>query len=175
MAGLCEEQVIRLRSREEDRGCRLLLLKVNFNDSVHATAGLFILQVCVWEGSGLQGEFFLLWGCEWHKSCSEKLAGKSLGPSSVVSAVFPAEVNTGEEEVAACLQKSDKTIGKASSSQRRAVLFIYLFCSFFLKKIYFYFILLYNTVLVLPYIDMNPPQVYMRSQGRNALKSIIVA
>ena len=28
----------------------------------------------------------------------------------------------------------------------------------------FYFILLYNTVLVLPYIDMNPPQVYMCSQ-----------
>ena len=28
----------------------------------------------------------------------------------------------------------------------------------------FYFILLYNTVLVLPYIDMNPPQVYMSSQ-----------
>ena len=28
----------------------------------------------------------------------------------------------------------------------------------------FYFILLYNTVLVLPYIDMNPPWVYMRSQ-----------
>ena len=24
----------------------------------------------------------------------------------------------------------------------------------------FYFILLYNTVLVLPYIDMNPPRVY---------------
>ena len=34
----------------------------------------------------------------------------------------------------------------------------------FLKKIfYFYFILLYNTVLVLPYIDMNPPRVYMSS------------
>ena len=29
---------------------------------------------------------------------------------------------------------------------------------------YFYFILLYNTVLVLPYIDMNPLWVYMRSQ-----------
>ena len=29
---------------------------------------------------------------------------------------------------------------------------------------YFYFILLYNTVLVLPYIDMNPPRVYMSSQ-----------
>ena len=46
------------------------------------------------------------------------------------------------------------------------------FCFFFLNKdsffqnlnFYFYFILLYNTVLVLPYIDMNLPQVYMRSQ-----------
>ena len=28
----------------------------------------------------------------------------------------------------------------------------------------FIFILLYNTALVLPYIDMNPPRVYMRSQ-----------
>ena len=28
----------------------------------------------------------------------------------------------------------------------------------------FYFISLYNTVLVLPYIDMNPPWVYMSSQ-----------
>ena len=30
---------------------------------------------------------------------------------------------------------------------------------------FFYFILLYNTVLVFPYIDMNPPQVYMSSQS----------
>ena len=30
---------------------------------------------------------------------------------------------------------------------------------------YFYFILLYNTVLVLPYIDMNQPRVYMSSQS----------
>ena len=29
----------------------------------------------------------------------------------------------------------------------------------------FYFILLYNTVLVLPYIDMNLPQVHMSSQS----------
>ena len=35
---------------------------------------------------------------------------------------------------------------------------------FFFFNFYFYFILLYNTVLVLPYIDMNPPRVYMRSQ-----------
>ena len=37
----------------------------------------------------------------------------------------------------------------------------YLFFFYF----YFYFILLYNTVLVLPYIDMNPPQVYMSSRS----------
>ena len=37
------------------------------------------------------------------------------------------------------------------------LLFIYF------KKFYVYFNLLYNTVLVLPYIDMNPPQVYMSS------------
>ena len=40
---------------------------------------------------------------------------------------------------------------------------VILFYLFFLN-FYFYFILLYNTVLVLPYIDMNPPWVYMRSQ-----------
>ena len=41
------------------------------------------------------------------------------------------------------------------------------FCFFFnfnFFNFYFYFILLCNTVLVLPYIDMNPPWVYMRSQ-----------
>ena len=41
--------------------------------------------------------------------------------------------------------------------------FLQFFCAFFLK-INFYFILLYNTVLVLTYIDMNPPRVYMSSQ-----------
>ena len=35
---------------------------------------------------------------------------------------------------------------------------------FFFFNFYFYFILLYNTVLVLPYTDMNPPWVYMSSQ-----------
>ena len=29
----------------------------------------------------------------------------------------------------------------------------------------YFFILLYNTVLVLPYTDMNPPRVYMSSQS----------
>ena len=36
---------------------------------------------------------------------------------------------------------------------------------FLIFNFYFYFILLYNTVLVLPYIDMNQPQVYMSSQS----------
>ena len=40
-----------------------------------------------------------------------------------------------------------------------------LFSGSFFFKFYFYFILLYNTVLVLPYIDMNSPQVYMSSQS----------
>ena len=35
----------------------------------------------------------------------------------------------------------------------------------FLKKNYFYFILLYNAVLVWPYIDMNQPRVSMSSQS----------
>ena len=41
--------------------------------------------------------------------------------------------------------------------------FLFLFC--FVSKFYFYFILFYNTVLVLPYIDMNPPLVYTSSQS----------
>ena len=39
----------------------------------------------------------------------------------------------------------------------------------FFFNFYFYFILLYNTVLVLLYIDMNPPRVYMRSQKWTSL------
>ena len=35
---------------------------------------------------------------------------------------------------------------------------------FLILNFYFYFILLYNTVLILAYIDMNPPQVYISSQ-----------
>ena len=30
---------------------------------------------------------------------------------------------------------------------------------------FFYFILLYNSVLVLPYINMNPSRVYLSSQS----------
>ena len=33
------------------------------------------------------------------------------------------------------------------------------------NNFFFYFILLYNTVLVLPYINMNPPRVYTCSQS----------
>ena len=41
------------------------------------------------------------------------------------------------------------------------------FFNLFLKLLFFkfYFILLYNNVLVLPYINMNPPRVYMCSQS----------
>ena len=39
------------------------------------------------------------------------------------------------------------------------------FFYFYFFIFYFYFILLYTSVLVLPYIDMNPPQVYMSSQS----------
>ena len=41
---------------------------------------------------------------------------------------------------------------------------------FFFFNFYFYFILLYNTVLVLPYIDMNQPRVYMSSQSWTPLR-----
>ena len=54
----------------------------------------------------------------------------------------------------------EKLLMKAHIYQSRVCLFFFRF----FKKFYFYFILLYNTVLVLPYIDMNPPQVYMSSQ-----------
>ena len=40
----------------------------------------------------------------------------------------------------------------------RGDFFIFLFLFLFFLTFYFYFILLYNTVLVLPYIDMNPPR-----------------
>ena len=45
-----------------------------------------------------------------------------------------------------------------------------LLCSFFFN-FNFYFILLYNTVLVLPYIDMNLPRVYTSSQSGIPLPS----
>ena len=42
---------------------------------------------------------------------------------------------------------------------------------FFLFFMFYFIFLLYNTVLVLPYIDMNPPQVYMSSQPWTPLPS----
>ena len=39
------------------------------------------------------------------------------------------------------------------------------FFNFYFFNFYFYFTLLYNTVSVLPYIEMNPPRVYMSSQS----------
>ena len=36
---------------------------------------------------------------------------------------------------------------------------------FFFLSVCFFFLFLYNTVLVLPYINMNPPRVYMSSQS----------
>ena len=53
-------------------------------------------------------------------------------------------------------------------------IFFYFFSLFF-KNFYFYFILLYNTVLVLPYIDMNPPRVYMSSQSWTPLPPHIIS
>ena len=44
------------------------------------------------------------------------------------------------------------------------------FLSFF--NFYFYFILLYNTVLVLPYINMNPPRLYMCSPSGTPLPPV---
>ena len=48
---------------------------------------------------------------------------------------------------------------------------IFYFSFIYFKNFYFYFILVYNTVLVLPYIDMNPPRVYMSSQSWTPLPS----
>ena len=52
-----------------------------------------------------------------------------------------------------------------AKSQTRLSTHTAMFHSLFTFLLFFYFyFLLYNTVLVLPYIDMNPPQVYMSSQ-----------
>ena len=61
---------------------------------------------------------------------------------------------------------NDDTIGKVKTSYSESAYEMYYFSFYFFIffNFYFYFILLYNTVLVLPYIDMNPPRVYMRSQ-----------
>ena len=46
-------------------------------------------------------------------------------------------------------------------------LFLFLFYFIYL---FFYFILLYNTVLVLPYIDMNPP-LFLKLKDETSVKS----
>ena len=50
---------------------------------------------------------------------------------------------------------------EAAAEVRKVLGFVLMTLAFF----FFNFILLYNTVLVLPYIDMNPPWVYMSSQS----------
>ena len=57
-------------------------------------------------------------------------------------------------------------LGGVSETVLKECAFCYLFfyfCSLFFIKNFFF--LLYNTVLVLPYIDMNLPRVYMSSQS----------
>ena len=67
-----------------------------------------------------------------------------------------------EKEKLSCVIKSLENWVSVVSVKKKHCFFTFNFpTSFFLKKIYFYFILLCNTVLVLPYIDMNPPRVYM--------------
>ena len=44
-------------------------------------------------------------------------------------------------------------------------------CHIIFLLFFLFFFLLYNTVLVLPYIDMNPPRVYMSSQSWTPLPS----
>ena len=49
------------------------------------------------------------------------------------------------------------------------------FYFYYFFNFYFYFILLYHTVLVLPYIDMSLPCVYMSSQSRTPLPPHIIS
>ena len=42
-----------------------------------------------------------------------------------------------------------------------AMIFVFIFLGFLFY--YYYYFLLYNIVLILPYINMNPPRVYMCS------------
>ena len=75
--------------------------------------------------------------------------------------------------LSSCLFSSLKIWNKVqypcSSELLRRNTHIYLFSKYIFSRVffnfYFYFILLYNSVLVLPYIDMNPPRVYMSSQS----------
>ena len=61
-----------------------------------------------------------------------------------------------EKEKLSCVIKSLENWVSVVSVRKKHCFFTFNFpTSFFLKKIYFYFILLCNTVLVLPYIDMR--------------------
>ena len=55
------------------------------------------------------------------------------------------------------LRKGDTSLVAESEEELKTHFFNFFFNS--------YFILIYNTVLVLPYIDMNQPRVYMSSQS----------
>ena len=71
-----------------------------------------------------------------------------------------------EEELKSFLMKMKEESEKAGlklNIQKTKIMASGLIAFFFLN-FYFYFILLYSTVLVLPYIDMNPLRVYMSSQ-----------
>ena len=59
------------------------------------------------------------------------------------------------------------TLFQYDSEFHKVCFFKELICIF--AYIIIIFILLYNTVLVLPYIDMNPPQVYLSSQSWSSL------
>ena len=70
-------------------------------------------------------------------------------------------------EVFADVYKEDsyKELVKNSEDLHHSIFpFFYYYFLIFIYLFIFYFILLYNTVLVLPYIDMNPSRVYMHSQ-----------
>ena len=67
------------------------------------------------------------------------------------------------KESEACAQQRAST-ARLHANMHTLLLFFLNFYYNYLFYVYVYFILLYNTVLVLPYIDMNPPRVYMRSQ-----------
>ena len=63
------------------------------------------------------------------------------------------------------------TTGKTMALTRWTFVGKVILCFFSFSFFFFYFILLYNTVLVLPYIAMNPSRVYMRSQTWTHLPS----
>ena len=58
----------------------------------------------------------------------------------------------------------DTTLIAESEDELKSLFFNFLLFYIFIL-FYFILFLLYNTVLVLPYIDMSPPQVYMSSQS----------